>query len=63
MKEELDVLLNLQDVRKINSFTDISQESCQDFKQHCIPFQEFLNINFTENLSITTYDSSARVTK
>ena len=38
------------DFKKMNSFTDILQEFCLDFKQRCITFRNFQNNCSTENL-------------
>ena len=43
----------------MNSFTDVVQEFCPDFNQHCIYFCNFQNSCFTKRLSVTAYDSSA----
>ena len=43
------------------SFTDVSQERCLHFRPRCIRFLNFYNTYFTESLSITANDSSARI--
>ena len=48
-------------VLKMIFFAHIVQEFSLDFKQQWIPFWNFENNFFTESLSVTAYDSSARV--
>lgn len=45
----------------MNSLTASLQILCIDHKRHYIPFWNFRNIYFTENPSITAYESSSRV--
>ena len=45
----------------MNYFTYILQEFCLDAKQRCICFRNFQKTYFPKCLSITAYDSNARV--
>ena len=48
-------------VLKMNSFKNVLQEFCPDFKQWCIPFLDFQNTYSKESLSIIAYNWSARL--